>query len=448
MPSLEDVAIIHRVRVGMTSGHTRHLAALTLTVVLMASLGPGFIASFKPEPQEGVDFFQDWSSARNWREGLPIYAELRLTAERYLGRTFADDQDLAVPRNAHPPTSVLMSLPFGYLSYPSATAAWNVLSLAAFALALVLIGRQLGAAVSPLWILPAAALFLTCNPFRHQVEMGQINGVLLAFLVGVWAAERNDRPGLAGALLGFAVAIRLTPALLFAFYLLRRRWAVVLWGMISVLAISAVTVGVIGITSYLDYTTDVLPLSPRYTPMRLNASLSGLWTKWFSAGTMSQVTVEQVIPPVIQSHLLSRAGFLVSALGVLYVLARIAARVRSPEDIDAATGVWLTGMLLLSPTTWDHNFLVLAMPLWVLWGKVAAQRRQRLVFMALVAILWANPTPLWLAIQPLRGVNPFVPRLVVSLQAFALIGVFWLAVATFNQPSAFRRHFDDSHTPT
>jgi hypothetical protein len=413
------------------------LGALALSMVLLLSLGPGFIASFRPAPGEGVDFFQDWSSARNWREGLPIYTELRMTAERYLGRKFAEDEHLAVPRNAHPPASVLMSLPFAYLSYQSATAAWNVLSLIAFVFALWLTGRQLGTAVPPSWLLPAAALFLTCNPLRHQIEMGQINGVLVALLAGVWAADRKDRSILAGTLLGLAVGIRLTPALLFAFYLLRRRWAIVLWGTISLVTITGVTAVVVGMASYLDYVKDVLPLSSRYTPMRLNASLSGLWSKWFDAGTLSQVTVEQIIPPVIQVPLLGQAGFLISALAVLFTLTHITGRIRSGEDIDAATGAWLTAILLLSPTTWDHNFLVLAIPLWVQSARVAAHRRQRLAFIALIAILWANPTPLWLAVEPLRATNPLIPRLVVSLQAFALIGVFWLGVGTFSQRGAY-----------
>ena len=364
----------------MTSLNLRRLAAVFLSVLLFAALGPGFIRTLKPAPREGIDFFQDWSSARNWRENVPIYTDLRFTAERYLGRRFAPGEEAAVLRNAHPPSSVLITLPFAWLSYPTATAVWNALSILCFGSALWIIARVRGTRPHGWWILPAAALLLTCNPFRHQVEMGQINGLLLALLVGMWVADRFDWYRTAGVLLAIATAIKLTPGLFFVFYVLRRRWSVVIWGALAGMAITALTAAVIGLESYESYLKDVLPLSSRYTPMRINASLAGLWSKWFDTGVVSHLTLEQIARPLSHNPVIARVGFAVSAAIVLYFLARTTTRARLPEQIDLATGGCVSAMLLLSPATWDHSFLLLALPAAALWPLVAPRRATSSVF--------------------------------------------------------------------
>src|SRR5437763_967461 len=58
---------------------------VTLAVVVCALQGPSFVRSLRPPPDRGLDFFQDWASARNRLEGLPVYTRHEVTAQRYLG---------------------------------------------------------------------------------------------------------------------------------------------------------------------------------------------------------------------------------------------------------------------------------------------------------------------------------------------------------------------------
>jgi hypothetical protein len=303
---------------------------------------------------------------------------------------------------------------------------WNALSLLCFGVAIWMIARIRKTRLPGWWIVPAAALLLTCNPFRHQVEMGQINGLLVALLVGMWAADRFGHQRTAGTLLALATAVKLTPGLFLIFYLLRRRWSVVIWSILAGLAITAFTAAVIGMESYEGYLREVLPLSSRYTPMRINASLAGLWTKWFDAGVVSQLTLEQIAPPLIHSPGVARVGFAFSAAAVLYSLARVATRARFPEQIDLATGACVSAMLLLSPTTWDHSFLLLVLPIVVLWPRVAQRRGPRMLFMVLVLVLWVSPTALWTAMR--AGDESIRALVAASLQGFGLAGVYALGV--------------------
>ena len=56
-----------------------------LALIVAVTQGPSFVDSLRPEPTEGVDFFQEWSSARNHLEGHPVYDDLETAAGRYVG---------------------------------------------------------------------------------------------------------------------------------------------------------------------------------------------------------------------------------------------------------------------------------------------------------------------------------------------------------------------------
>ena len=94
-------------------------------------------ANLARNPQ-GRDFVQDWSSARNYFESRPIYTDLSETLPGYLGQS----GPLYFQVNAHPPGSVLITLPLGRMPFQQAFLAWQAISLAALLLAIWLIVRQ------------------------------------------------------------------------------------------------------------------------------------------------------------------------------------------------------------------------------------------------------------------------------------------------------------------
>src|SRR5947209_5435475 len=70
--------------------------------------GPAFVRSLRPPDSIGIDFFQEWASARNLLRGLPAYANQRAAINRYLGDPLdsgkAPEVEVYFDVNAHPPT--------------------------------------------------------------------------------------------------------------------------------------------------------------------------------------------------------------------------------------------------------------------------------------------------------------------------------------------------------
>ena len=88
-----------------------------LAIVVSLVYVPLFVWELSGGNDSMTDFFQDWASARNFLEGLPVYSSHRVTIPRYLGKTDLKESDFFVEINAHPPTSILLLIPFGMLPY-------------------------------------------------------------------------------------------------------------------------------------------------------------------------------------------------------------------------------------------------------------------------------------------------------------------------------------------
>ena len=350
-------------------------------------LGPDFVRNLRPARAYILDFAQEWTSARNYFHGLPIYAPLEVSYGEYLGYERRPGE-FFLERNAHPPTSVLLVLPLAGLDYPDAFLVWSLVSLLALVLSGGLISRQLAIPLSVWTIFPVATLLLVCNPFRQQMNQGQLNLVLLLLLTAVWAADRTGRPAWAGVWLGLATAVKLFPGFVFLYFVARRQWRSVFAGGVSFLVVTGGTVLVLGPETYRAYVEDVMPVVAVYRDWWPNASLLGFWAKLFD-GRGGKVI------PIWHSPGLMVGAYLLSAGVIVAVVGWIAFRAKSRAEQDLAFSLTLTGMLLVSPITWDHYFTLLFLPLAILWVYLPGVGLRRAGFWVVVVFLWLSPLVYW-----------------------------------------------------
>jgi hypothetical protein len=413
-----------------------YIALWSVALVLACAWqGPRFLRGLRPTRDHVTDFFQEWSSARFHCDGLPVYTPQEEGLRRYLGRQ--RDRDSAFNEvNAHPPTSVLLALPLAGLNYADACLAWNLLSLAALAASLGLVVHGLKLSLPLRAILPFFTLLLLCYPLRKQVDFVQLNLMLLLLLVGAWSAERSGRPGWAGALVGTAAAIKLFPAYLFLYFLLRRQWRAVLAGVAIGLLWTALTVLVLGPDSYRDYAGAVLPHLAQYRAAWPNASLTGFWEKLLVGGRTLGHTL-----PLWHSPLAARLAAGACGLAVTAVVAGVVWRARSQAECDRAFGVAVTGMLLVSPITWDHYFLLLLLPAVLLALTLRGAGVRWYALCGCLIVLWLTPElyyRLAAVFHPAgAAAQPWQTLTVLSLQTYALAGLFLLGATSVQDAEAY-----------
>jgi hypothetical protein len=379
----------------------------------------------------GVDFFQDWASARYYWQGRPVYAPLHGAIGQYLGITpdnlTAQSVRINYFLNAHPPTSVVLVLPLARLDYPEATLIWNLLSLAAFLVSLGLIAHQLRIPVSRWAVFPLVALLLSNGPFRHQVSQGQFNFFLLLLLTGTWAADRSGRPWLAGVLLGMATVLKLFPAFLVLYFVLRRQWRAVVAAGATIIGLTLLSMAVLGVDAYRDYVRIVLPHVEALKTGWRNVSLTGTWAKLFDPTTPGPQ-----LEPLLRSPVLARGMALLSALVLGGLLARKTWRASDRAETDACFGLFLTFTLLISAVTWHHYALLLLLPLTLAWTRLPRSTAVRALFLATFCAFYLAPEILadaaLLADDPQRHLTAAEVLGCFSFPLYGMLGLFALGM--------------------
>lgn len=397
-----------------------------VALVTCWSQAPYFVHSLWPPRDVVTDFFQEWASARNVLGGLPAYAGHRETIIRYMGRL--DPDSVVVEVNAHPPTSILLALPFAALPYFEALFVWNLASLAALGASLWLVARGLGLVWKAEAVFPLVALLALCNPLLQQIWLGQLNLVLLLLLTGAWAADRAHRPWTAGALVGAAMAIKLFPGFLLIYFALRRNWKALAAAAIALCALTALTLVALGAGAYLSYFRDALPRVQAFQSWWNNSSLTGLAKKLFGPPTPRPWLVWRV-EPLWNWPLASRVVPLLLSLGIVALLCRSVPRSKTRAAADRAFALSLTAMLLVSPITWEHYFVLLLVPLAIAWVQLPAAGWARVLLLAIVAALWLPPAAydtLFLGPATRGEAVPLRSLLWLALPCYALLGLFVL----------------------
>src|SRR5262249_42159968 len=127
------------------------------------------------------------------------------------------------------------------------------------------------------------------------------------------------------------------------------------------------------------------------------------------------------------------AGILVSWLAIVAVVAASVRRARTRLGLDHAFGASVTGMLLLSPITWDYAFLLLTLPVAVLWVDPPRSEPAKLLLLGALVALWMWQKPVCHALIPggyLNGVaSPAQTLSVLSYPCYALIVIFTISAS-------------------
>ena len=312
------------------------------------------------------DFVQEWASARNYQTGHAIYENQEISLQRHLG-VRRQPNEFFLEYNAHPPTSVLLVLPFAWLDYPTAFLLWNLLSLLALVASIVLVFHELETPLSPQGFcltLTAVMLASVCSPLREQLLQGQWNLLLLLLFTGTWAAARRELPWLAGSLLGLAIAIKLFPGFLLLFFLLRCQWRVVMSATLAFVGLTLLTLAFFGLETYRQYIVEVLPAIDAFRSAWPGISMRNFWCRLFDPSSACGVTIPLAVNPW-----LARILTLGSSMGVVGILAWVIYRARQPESFDRCYALSLVAMVLVSPIAWDHYLVFLLLPALLLWNQ-------------------------------------------------------------------------------
>jgi hypothetical protein len=210
------------------------------------------------------------------------------------------------------------------------------------------------------WVLAVLVATMTAIPNNHVMGQANFPGLALA-IGGIWATDRG-RPWLGGALLGTACMLKMAPALLVLWWILRKEHQAVVASVVTAVVLSVLTLPYASVDVQLGFYRDVLPTfsSGGYNGLAVpigmygNHSLPNVFHQWFPSGRGT----------------LSSAARLLALLGNLSLLVGLAVAFRkeNPDPLQrlGQVGAVSVVMLLFPVYTYEHHLV------WTLPASLAA----------------------------------------------------------------------------
>jgi hypothetical protein len=286
---------------------------------------------------------------------------------------------------SYPPPFALLLQPLALLNYRMSQWVWFGMNVALLLMLTNLSLRLSGWSAAPRYASLIGFMIAVAPPTRVSLQLGQVSlliGVLLAMSLAL-----RQRSALVGTLVALASWIKITPALMSGYYLLRR--SVVFWWITGMgLILFAVTLVFYGIEPYISFVTQVVygwndyPYAAEH-----NISLNGFWLRLLTATKFSE--------PVANAPGLARALTLGFSIAVLVLCPWMSRGATDQQDERLRWSLWLCASLLLSPANGYYNLVILVLPLLLMVGKLEARPDRKLTIWLGVATLLICIAPTW-----------------------------------------------------
>jgi alpha-1,2-mannosyltransferase len=258
-----------------------------------------------------------------------------------------------VPTNGFPgpPSTALVHAPFALLGHDAGIAAFRWVTFLGMVGAVVLTAAALPPASRVAGATFGVAVLLVSSATLGTVVVGQGHGFLmLAFAAAIWGAA-TGRWKLVGVALGVATALKLSPALLVAYLVLRGRREVLGPAIATVVGLTVAAAAVGRPQDVLVWATDVVPALSGGAFRSMNQSLPA----WI--GRMASNETDLGGTHALGAWRLLAMPILIAGVAVLW-------RQRRGRSIDPLElGALILLGLVAGPLSWDHYLTWAVLPL-------------------------------------------------------------------------------------
>ena len=254
-----------------------------------------------------------------------------------------------------PPPSLLVFALLPLLPIGASQAAWYILSFAAFILGSYFLFKTLEkfggstafhALDGKVWLV-YLSLVLVYFPFRFNLGSGEVNNFLFLFLAMVFYYWQQRRELGIVLPLALGIIIKITPLFFLLVFFLERRWKLILFTGIWLMALSLMTVLFFGWEIFTSYVAVI----PRYfnllTPVYYNQSLAA--------------TVGRISHDLLVSRWLSIVTLAVALLVFVSYQSKLPKNAFKTDVLVWNISILYT--LIFSTFAWQHHFTIAIFPL-------------------------------------------------------------------------------------
>jgi hypothetical protein len=355
-----------------------------------------------------------------WDTDSPSYyiaaQGLRRHVNIYDDRAFQDlgaevfGKSIIVYPYIYPPLLAQIILPLSALPYETYFLVLYVINLlltlyCLYLMADVLDLKRSGSALPALFLF---VLLVANHPLEITIHHGQINMLVLAFVLLFLKFQKSGKASAAGLFLALAVFIKIYPVLLILPSAFTRKWKSVLAFAVASAGLGLASLAASGTAiwaSFIRSTIDVFLGKPASVFIRgFQSSPNNLSLKGMLGQAASLFRLPAGLAPV---------AYVLAAAGLFLMMAAAARKTGLKADIPLQGALLLIATLILAPLTWSHHYTIMMFPLAYAFERAVRERRYAafLPFALLGAVI---------LYYPVGGGFPFnQARLLAALAFFA-----------------------------
>ncbi len=269
----------------------------------------------------------------------------------------------------YPSTALFIFIPLSFLPIYSGQIIFTLVSLICLVLSVIFITKSLNWKLNLNETLLIFPLIFLSFPSKWTLGLGQLNNLVLLFVVLNFYFFKKQKYWFSGFFLGWAMALKLIPGLLVIYFLLKKEFKVVFTSLISFFLILLTAGFIFGFNLIFEYFFKVIPsiLGQPNKNIYYNQAFSGFIARILNTGN-SQVSLSLI--------------FLVLVLLITFFVLMKGKKIRAVEYATVISTV-----LLISPFSWQHHFVWLVFPFLILFFVIKKENYRGIKCLVVIAYL-------------------------------------------------------------
>ena len=238
-----------------------------------------------------------------------------------------------------------------------------LINFLAVVLSLHLILKLTGRGFNLRWLSIAILAMAYFYPMRYGLRIGQTSPLIFLGITSICYLARYNCPKTSGCVLGVIISLKITPIFFLFYFIIRKKWSLVISSVITLLLIGIVSVLLVGWETNVIFLQNIIRLNGLSLASWNNQSLDGFLLRWVT-GTL-HIYDWHLLELPFKVKVLKYCALLLMLLPWLIILLQ-------PRGINEETqdlldfSLTLILLVILSPISWSHYLLFLVFPYMVL----------------------------------------------------------------------------------
>ncbi len=323
--------------------------------------------------------------------GFPDFTGYYYGAQHILNsqNPYVQDVNYFTPQS-YPPFTLILFIPFTFLSYETASKLWVLFSILAAIYTIYLLSKILNPSFFSTINLFFSSLVFLSFPLKFTLGMGQINILALLLLTFAFYFIRKNKLYYSGFFLALSFFIKFFPILLLVYFIIRKKWKILGAFIITIITITGITTLILPPSTVLYYFQTVLPsLLSSWKGDYYNQALTGLLSR-----NITDLYWRELLRIIIPIILFSVNFFAILKAG---------SKTKQRENLEIASLVTLN--VLINNFSWQHHYVFLILPFIIMTFAFLNMPDRKYLFIPLiisyilVSINFKNPGILPLLLQ-------------------------------------------------